>query len=665
MTVSISPVYTGAIPNDGTGDSIKTAFDKVNSSFSNLVSATNGVQSMINAPANIATIATGFISNLSVTNRVVGSINFYGTDTIYINGSPVATSAVGFTGGNVSLQANFQAVTSSTNSATGAVVITGGLGVGGNINTANNIVASGTITTNSVTDSGSPLSGAITTTGGMGIAKNAYIGQGLYVSGLASIGTTLGVSGDTVFSSSTASSGTSTGAVRVTGGVGISGALNVALTSRFSQDLNVLGNLTVSGNVNTGSQTLSISSNFINLHSFSNGAPLTYDDGQDIGTVFKYYKAGSGQNYAFLGWANDSQNIEYYYTGSLSGVDFVGSYGGFKGGSFTAVNTTPSTSTTTGALIVGGGAGIAGNVNIGGNAAITGTATVGGSLTVSSGGITVTAGGITATAGNVTTGNVIATTHYGNSIGTTAVYTGNITAANIIANQYGNSVGTTAVYTGNITAGNINANMYSTVASVTGNITVSGIVAANYYFANGQPFVSSNYGNTQVLANLAAGVGSIIPLSGNAYSLGTSAKWWNSVYATTFTGTATTAQYADLAEIYAADAEYEPGTVVVFGGENEITVTDVSADVSVAGVVSTDPAYLMNSGAAGVPVALRGRVPVKVWGPVAKGDLLVTHTIPGTAISVGRDSSYGVAVFAKAIASKGTFEVDIIEAVIL
>ena len=86
-----------------------------------------------------------------------------------------------------------------------------------------------------------------------------------------------------------------------------------------------------------------------------------------------------------------------------------------------------------------------------------------------------------------------------------------------------------------------------------------------------------------------------------------------------------------MAEIYEADAEYEPGTVVVFGGDAEVKECTETGDHRVAGVVSTDPAYLMNAEAKGVAVALCGRVPVKVIGPVAKGDLLVTSAQKGHA----------------------------------
>ena len=111
------------------------------------------------------------------------------------------------------------------------------------------------------------------------------------------------------------------------------------------------------------------------------------------------------------------------------------------------------------------------------------------------------------------------------------------------------------------------------------------------------------------------------------------------IQAGTVYATATTAQYADLAEIYEADDNYEPGTVVVFGGDKEVTTTSVLADHRVAGVVSTNPAYLMNKDANGVAVALRGKVPCKVEGAVKKGDVLVSNVKPGTATALAPESA--------------------------
>ena len=99
--------------------------------------------------------------------------------------------------------------------------------------------------------------------------------------------------------------------------------------------------------------------------------------------------------------------------------------------------------------------------------------------------------------------------------------------------------------------------------------------------------------------------------------------------------TATKAKYADLAERYAADAPYAEGTVVVFGGEAEVTASSSFAQRSVAGVVSTKPAVMMNSEAGNSQthpyIALQGRVPVKVTGDVKKGDILVASDVAGTA----------------------------------
>jgi hypothetical protein len=90
--------------------------------------------------------------------------------------------------------------------------------------------------------------------------------------------------------------------------------------------------------------------------------------------------------------------------------------------------------------------------------------------------------------------------------------------------------------------------------------------------------------------------------------------------------TATTARWADLAEKYLADRAYEPGTVLEFGGEKEVTVAEDSTR-RVAGIVSTDPAFIMNNDLKGetvIKLALQGRVPCKVRGKIRKGDMLVS-----------------------------------------
>jgi hypothetical protein len=139
-----------------------------------------------------------------------------------------------------------------------------------------------------------------------------------------------------------------------------------------------------------------------------------------------------------------------------------------------------------------------------------------------------------------------------------------------------------------------------TALTVTGNVTGGNLITAGLVSLSSITKTGSN------------GVGNI----------GASTSTFNTVFAR-----ATSAQYADLAEMYEADADYEPGWVVSFGGNKEITQSTVIADTRVAGVISTQPAHLMNSALAGehvLPVALAGRVPTRVTGPVRKGDMMVS-----------------------------------------
>lgn len=106
----------------------------------------------------------------------------------------------------------------------------------------------------------------------------------------------------------------------------------------------------------------------------------------------------------------------------------------------------------------------------------------------------------------------------------------------------------------------------------------------------------------------------------------------NTVYAGVFSGLATSARYADLAERYTSDSNYEAGTVLVFGGDEEVTESTQRLDKRIAGIVSTDPAYLMNSALENsVAVGLMGRVPCKVVGEINKGDMMVSSATPGHA----------------------------------
>jgi len=146
----------------------------------------------------------------------------------------------------------------------------------------------------------------------------------------------------------------------------------------------------------------------------------------------------------------------------------------------------------------------------------------------------------------------------------------------------------------------------STTGNVTGNLT--GNVSST----------GANTMNTLTMASTLTTKG-IIPTTDASFDIGSSSYGYNTVYAK-----ATSAQYADLAEKYETDSDYEVGTVVIFGGEKEVTQSTIANDTRVAGVISEDPAYLMNDNSEGQAVALVGKVKCKVHGIIHKGDLLTT-----------------------------------------
>jgi hypothetical protein len=122
------------------------------------------------------------------------------------------------------------------------------------------------------------------------------------------------------------------------------------------------------------------------------------------------------------------------------------------------------------------------------------------------------------------------------------------------------------------------------------------------------------------------------------------------------------ATYADLAEYYEGDIEYQPGTVLIFGGDKEVTISNKAFDTRVAGVVSENAAYIMNSDCPGtkVCIALQGRVPCKVVGRIQKGDLLVTSSIAGVAIAAGNNAKVGT-VIGKSLENYDSDHIGIIE----
>jgi hypothetical protein len=184
----------------------------------------------------------------------------------------------------------------------------------------------------------------------------------------------------------------------------------------------------------------------------------------------------------------------------------------------------------------------------------------------------------------------------------------------------------TASGNANITIGGTsNVAVFTTAGvNVTGTVSANGTVTGGNVATGGTVSAVGNItgGNLTVGTGTITG-GNIVNANGNGIgNIGSSTVYFNTVFAK-----ATSAQYADLAEKYEADAEYTPGTVLAFGGDKEVTLSTEAGSTRVAGVVSTNPSYIMNAGLTAehvAMVALQGRVPCRVVGPVRKGDMMVS-----------------------------------------
>jgi hypothetical protein len=248
---------------------------------------------------------------------------------------------------------------------------------------------------------------------------------------------------------------------------------------------------------------------------------------------------------------------------------------------------------------------------------------------------------------------------------------------------------TATTFSGNVTAGSGQSNFNN--VQIAGDLTVNGTtttidttnttVEDNLLVLNSGVSAVANTSDSGILINRGTGVDSstlnaaiIWDESENQFAMVETQETGNTTGNINITryanlqvdrlvGTATQAQYADLAEQYEADSTYAPGTVVIFGGDKEITVSKFTHDPRIAGVVSTNPAHLMNSSLEnGTPVALQGRVPCKVKGMIAKGDVLVASGVAGVACKMVKEMYEVGCVVGKALenhteAGEGVIEV--------
>ena len=340
-------------------------------------------------------------------------------------------------------------------------------------------------------------------------------------------------------------------------------------------------------------------------------------------------------------------NIFTLSTGGLGITGIVSASGNVTGGNLRTGGLVSSTGNVTGGNVLTAGlvsatGNVSGNYILGNGALLSGVITSVANINLGTSNVTVVSSGGNITVGVSGNANVAVFSSTGQFVQGTISASGNITGENFLtpglisatSNITGGNINTVGLVTatGDVIAGNVlTAGVMSSTGNVRGgNINTVGLVTATGNVIAGNLVTGGSITATGNITsgNLSVGtgtisVGNIVNSNGNAVgNIGSSSNYFNQVFAQ-----ASTALYADLAEIYSADAEYPPGTVVSFGGDQEVTKSVTVGDPRVAGVISEKPSYLMNSGLQAehrAAVALTGRVPTLVMGPVRKGDMMVS-----------------------------------------
>ena len=349
----------------------------------------------------------------------------------------------------------------------------------------------------------------------------------------------------------------------------------------------------------------------------------------------------------------------------VSGTESV--TGNITGGNILTGGLVSATGSITGASVVGGvitgsSVSVTGNVtgvnHFGTNTSVTGTTTA----------ASVVGGVITGSSTSVT-GTVTAATVNAAAIGNVGAA---ITAATVSAATIGNASavlnGTTVSVTGTVTAASVVGGVITgSSTSVTGTTTaasvVGGVITGSSVSVTGAVTGTTITGTSVTVSTGSITGGNIINANGNGVgNIGSSTVYFNTVFAK-----ATSAQYADVAEKYIADADYPVGTVLRIGGTYEVSQTDSYHGTNIVGTVSDKPAYVMNSGLAAehvAVVALLGRVPCRVTGKISKGDLLVSSKILGVAAALDPDLWVPGCVIGKALEDYDSITEGVIEIVV-
>lgn len=573
-----------------------------------------------------------FVNGNASANYQLGTNNFFSFNVLNGNFSTQnLTVNVNSNVGNIGATGNITAANIYANSGTiGASLLTGTL----TTQAQPNITSLGNATTVTVAGSLNPSANITYNLGNATNRWNAlylsgstiYLGNAVITSNASGVvitnasGGTFTVSGNGAANSAAIVNGNSNVIVSANSNVNISVAGTANVLTVTSTGANITGTVNVTGNANAGNigvatgvfttaaNTGLVQSGTSNITLTSGGNVSTFIGGN---ATAQFVVTGSGANIA--GTANIVGNAN---VGNL--------------GTATAVITTGNITTINSGLVQNGNS----NVTITGNSNV--SIFVAGNATARAV-FTSTGANIAGTANITGNANV-------NNLGTTQI----VASGNVSATQFISNIATGAaplIVTSTTKVANLNADTldgYDTASTSTANTVVirdtNGSFSANVITAtlsgaattagtvttNAQPnitSVSTSFTNL-TFANAQTITGNNLTLTTGANTNpGTITGNW-----TLSTGSRMQATYADLAEYYTSDVHYEPGTVLEFGGTEEVTIAQDGTN-KVAGVVSTNPAYVMNSSCEGkhiVAIALQGRVPCKVRGVINKGDMLIS-----------------------------------------
>jgi hypothetical protein len=664
-------INVGATPNDGLGDPIRTAFTKTNTNFSELFA-----RSQSTVPTTLVG-ALGDVAGMTAYDQEYYYYcfqNYDGASTIWreVPNAAVANVAIVSATGNITSDTFFIGNGSQLTGVIAAAptaILNGTTNVTAAASGNANVSIAGTGNVAVFTTAGLDITGIVSASGN--VTASAFVGAGTGLTGTAA---SLTVGTATSATSATTAGTVTTAAQGNITSVGDLTSLSV-VGNTIGGNLISLGAISASGAISAGGNVAGVfiigDGGFLsNVTAISNVAVSQIQDGTTILRI-----DGSGGNIVMdVDGVTDLmmfKPVGLELTGNANVTGNVNSANAYLTGRFIAVGNVTGGNITTGGLLVSTANVQGTNVNAGQQMSAVGNITGGNVLTgglISATGLIT--GGNVSTTGTVTAGTLTTT----NSIINSAISTsGNVTGANILtggivsaaANITGGNViavgifsGPTANIAGNVNTGNVNTvlvsatgNVNSANAYVSGRFLAIGNVSGGNITTVGQIVTTGNVTGGNVISTGIISAGGNVQ-GGNLRTVGLISAT-GTVTGTSFIGTATSAQYADLAENYLADADYEPGTVLAFGGSAEVTVASDESK-RVAGIVSTHPAHLMNSHLAGehvVALALIGRVPCKVRGSIKKGDMLVSagdgyarpkqEPIMGTVIGKALESSNG------------------------